>query len=113
MNSIQMPDVETMVNRMKTVSDVGGDIDRFQCLFAQKIGGTPKVSRGVNLAFEMVAYELVHTPMATPFLYGMLSMDYDDYMLAIFTENPDFANECIEIRQQVIADMKAAKESQS
>jgi hypothetical protein len=106
-NSVIAPEATIIIERMKSVTEIGGDIERFQRKFAERISGQSIVEGGIMIAFELVAHDLIHQPGATPFLYGMLAYDFDDYILAIFAEHPDFAQTCIEWRNQVIKDAQS------
>lgn len=106
MNSSEMivqvcPDMETIKSRMKTVSDIGGDVERFQRQFAEKLGGGERNQGGINLQFELCVVDLARMEGATPFIYGILTMDFDEYIEAIFVESPEFAKSCIEYRQMI------------
>lgn len=106
-----MPSFETMVSRMKTVMDVGGDCERFYSHFARKIANAQKNQGGVMMAWEMTRYDMEREPGAVTVVFNLMGFSYDDYMRSLFADNLPFAEACIEWHQRVVDEAQMASEA--
>ena len=87
---ITMPDSATIVTRLKSVLDESSDVARFYNAFAAKTGGRDLVEQGVYLQWQLALAPYASDPLGVPFFGSLIMMNFDEYMAALFPDNPDF-----------------------
>lgn len=105
-NVKMMPDVKTIVARMSEVAEDASDVGHVINSFARKIASSEKVPHGVNIAFQFAIYDVSQMEGAIPMLNWMMNLRYDDYMVALFPDDPAFAQLCIDIHNKVESEVR-------
>lgn len=108
-----MPDEQIIVDRMKSVMDMGGDCERFYERFARKIANTRKNQGGVMMAWELTRYDMEREPGSVTTVFNLMGFSYDDYMRGLFVDNVPFAEACIEWHGRVVEEAHIAAEARN
>lgn len=96
------PNERTIYEALReNVSALGGDIERHQRQFAANVAERTLNELGVNLAWEMIAHDLIHAPGATPLIAGILSSMFTLSMQAVI-DDAAFLADVLKVRRDVL-----------
>lgn len=74
--------------------------------FAANNGGQKRNAHGVNIGFQLAIVEVARRPGAVPMLAGMMNLDFEDLMTALFDDAPDFLAEVLTVHREVMEQIK-------
>lgn len=105
MTTVTMPDSATIVERLKSVMDEGSNVARFYASFA-KTGGATLNQGGVYLQWQLSLSRYTSDPMGIPMFGALIMMNFEDYMNALFPDNPDFVQAIMDWHNEVTEELK-------
>lgn len=99
----RFPEAPVVFKRMEAAAlSANGDFLRVFERFAQNVGGSEKVAPGVNLAFQLAAYDASKVTGSMPYLSAMCNMQFETLMGSVIDDNPEFLAEVIEFFKETM-----------
>jgi hypothetical protein len=111
LKAVVMPGREEMLQKLQKAELLGvsEQTDRFYQRFVESVAGSSKVGPGLNLAWELAAYDTLRAYPAV--LKSLVDMNFNHTIEAV-TPDPEVAAQAIEMRNEMMAKLRKQVEKE-
>lgn len=105
LKAVDMPERAEMEQKLREAKLLGTtpQTDRFFRRFVESVAGSSKVGPGLNMAWELAAYDTLGD--YPPMIKALVDMSYDQVIDAV-TPDPKVASQAKEFRKQMLEELK-------